>query len=59
MGDIDSDTGVNLVQLENRQSKIKKIKKLKIGSFFFYCWAIWQKKIILDFLRIFDQFLIL
>ncbi len=33
MGDIDSVTGVQLVQLENRQLKIEKIKK--IGSFFY------------------------
>ncbi len=46
MGDIDSVTGVHLGQLENRQLKIEKIKKLNIGSFFlicFYCWAIWQR----------------
>ncbi len=44
MGDIDSVTGVNLVQLEKRPLKIEKLKKLKIGSFFicFYCWVIWQ-----------------
>ncbi len=36
MGDIDSVTGVHLVQLENRQLKIEKIKKLKIGRFFLF-----------------------
>ncbi len=30
MGDIDSVTGVNLVQLENRQLKIGKLKKLQM-----------------------------
>ncbi len=34
MRDIDSVTGVHLVQLENRQLKIDKCKKYKIGSFF-------------------------
>ncbi len=29
MGDIDSVTGVHLVQLENRQLQIEKLKKLK------------------------------
>ncbi len=36
MGDIDSVTGVHLGQLENRQLKIEKIKKLNIGSFFLF-----------------------
>ncbi len=36
MGDIDSVTGFHLVQLENRQLKIEKLKKLKIGRFFLF-----------------------
>ncbi len=35
MGDKDIVTGVNLVQLENRQLNIEKFKKLHIGSFFY------------------------
>ncbi len=35
MGDIDSVTDVHLVQLEKRQLKIEKLKKLNIGSSFY------------------------
>ncbi len=35
MGDIDSVTDVHLVQLEKRQLKIEKFKKLNIGSSFY------------------------
>ncbi len=47
MGDIDSVTGVNLVQLENRQLKILKIKKLKIWSFFLLLGDMAKKKILI------------
>ncbi len=61
MGYIDSVTGVHLVQLENRQLKIEKCKKLKIGSFFclFLLLGNMAKQLNLDFVRIFDQFSIL
>ncbi len=36
MGDIDSVTGVHLVQLENRQLQIEKLKKLKKLKFFLF-----------------------
>ncbi len=37
MGDIDSVTGVSFSSvIENRQLKIEKIKKLKIGRFFLF-----------------------
>ncbi len=61
MGDIESVTGVHLIQLENRQLKIEKCNKKKLEGFFicFYCWVICQKKYNLDFLRTFDPFSIL
>ncbi len=36
MGDIDSVTGVHLVQLENRQLQIEKLKKCKKLKFFLF-----------------------
>ncbi len=59
MGDIYSVTGVHLVQLENRQLKIKKIKKLQIGSFFFIAGRYGKKIIILIFSEYLTQFSIL
>ncbi len=61
MGDIDSVTGVHLVQLENRQLQIEKLKKLKKLKFFclFLLLGDTAKKLNLDFLRKFDQFSIL
>ncbi len=62
MGDIDSVTGVHLVSvIENRQLKIEKLKKLKIGSFFYLFLLLlgYGKKKKLDCLRTFDQFSIL
>ncbi len=56
---IDSVIGVHLVQLENRQLKIKKIKKLQIGSVFFFAGRYGIKKIILIFSEYLTQFLIL
>ncbi len=51
----------NLLQSENRQLKIEKLKKLKIGSFFLFVSIAgrYDKKKKLDFLRTFDQFSIL
>ncbi len=46
MGYIDSVIGVNLVQFENRQLKIEKLKKCKIGKFFYLF-------LLLDFLDFF------
>ncbi len=60
MGDVDSITGVHLVQLENRQLKIKKFKKLKIGRFFYLFILLGNMaKKNLDFIRTLDQFSIL
>ncbi len=61
MGDIDSVTGVHLVQLENRQLQIEKLKKFKKLKFFclFLLLGDTGKKLNLDFLRKFDQFSIL
>ncbi len=61
MGDIDSVTGVHLVQLENRQLKIEKLKKyiyLFIFNLFILLGGMAKKKNH-DFLRTFDQFSIL
>ncbi len=59
MGDIDSITGVYLVQLENRQLQIKEIKKLNLFFDLFLLLGNMAKKYILDFLRTFVQFSIL
>ncbi len=57
MGDIDSVTGVNLVQIEKRQLKIENVSNKKLDVLFYLFLLLGDMAKKSDFLRIFDQFL--